>query len=413
MSRSPGTPDTRLSTSPGSSYHTMAGIRNSGRLRGMVRRRAGRIYMAISVWALSPGLAHAALVHDTAIVSFSDSASVTDAEGNPKDTSNDDASLGTSELEQFDASLGVLTGVTINLDSTRTQSVTVSSTAGGGNGNGNGNGNNNDRTSTGSGTSTASISAPGASYTFSPEITASGFCTGPRYDSCSNTTTAAAEPTTQNVAVTGSLDSYVGSGTVTVERTAPTLSASQSNGLFTGNETTQYELTWAGDISASYTYLKHAAPSFHSDSPIDTLTLDFGSVEQYSTVSSLGFSIFNLADPERTDLDLISFTATGDTSALDSGLTTFTNLSQGGDQLFYATLDTATSGSFSVTYELTLSDAANIGAADSQQTYYMYLTLTGIVGEVTSVPVPDALWLFVTGLIGIVGIARHDKPLDS
>jgi hypothetical protein len=369
------------------------------------------MYLAISVWALSPGLAHAALVHDTAIVSFSDSASVTDAEGNPKDTSNDDASLGTSELEQFDASLGVLTGVTINLDSTRDQSVTVSSTAGGGNGNGNGN--NNDRTSTGSGTSTASISAPGTSHTFSTEISADGTCTAPRHEACSNTTTAAAEPTTLNLSVTGNLDSYVGSGTVAIDRTAPTLSASQSNGALTGTESTQYELTWAGDLSASYTYLKHAAPSFDSGSSIDSLTLDFGSVEQNSTIDSLGFSIFNLADPERTDLDLISFTATGDTSVLDSGLTTFINLSQGGDQLFYATLDTATSGSFSVTYKLTLSDAANIGATDSQHSYYMYLTLTGIVGEVTSVPVPDALWLFVTGLIGIVGIARHNKPLDS
>jgi hypothetical protein len=359
------------------------------------------------VWALSPGPAHAALVYDTTIVSFSDSVSVTDAEGKPKSTSNDNASLGTSELNQFDASLGVLTGVTINLDSTREQSVTVISTTG------SGKAKNNDRTSTGSGKSTASISAPGTSYTFSTEISADGTCTAPRHEACSNTTTAAAEPTNLNLSVTGSLDSYVGSGTVVVDRTAPTLSASQSNGALTGTESTQYELTWAGDLSASYTYLKHAAPSFDSGSPIDTLTLAFGSVEQNSTVSSLGFSIFNLADPERTDLDLISFTATGDTSALDSGLTTFTNLSQGGDQLFYATLDTATSGSFSVTYKLTLSDAANIGATDSQHSYYMYLTLTGTVDAGTSVPVPDAFWLFGTGLVGIVGIARRNTPLDS
>ena len=86
---------------------------------------------------------------------------------------------------------------------------------------------------------------------------------------------------------------------------------------------------------------------------------------------------------------------------------------QGTDQLFYATLDTTTSGSFSVTYMLTLSDAANIGAADSQQTYYMYLTLTGTVDAVASVPVPDAFWLFGTGLVGIVGIARRNTPLDS
>jgi len=407
MSRLPGTSDTCLSTSHRSSHHTISGIRNIGRLRGKGRHRLGRICLAISVWALSPGPAQAALVYDTTIVSFSDSVSVTDAEGKPKSTSNDNASLGTSELKQFDATLGVLTGVTINLDSTREQSVTVVSTSG------SGKANNNDRTSTGSGKSTANISAPGISYTFSTEISADGTCTAPRHEACSNTTTAVAEPTTQNLSVTGSLDSYVGSGTVAVDRTAPTLSASQSNGALTGAESTQYELTWAGDLSASYTYLKHAAPSFDSGSPIDSLTLDFGSVEQNSTVSSLGFSIFNLADPDRTDLDLISFTATGDASALDSGLTTFTNLLQGTDQLFYATLDTTTSGSFSVTYMLTLSDAANIGATDSQQTYYMYLTLTGTVDAVASVPVPDAFWLFGTGLVGIVGIARRNTPLDS
>ena len=416
MSCLPGMSDTRLSPSVSSSHHTIADIRDKRQLPGRCRRRLCRISLAISVWVQSLGLAHASLVYDTSdisTVSFNDSVSVIDVEGKPKSTSNDNASLGTSELDQFDASLGVLTGVTINLDSTRTQSVTVVSTAGGGNGN------NNNRTTTGSGNSTASISAPGVSYTFSTEITADGTCMGPRYDACSNTTTAAAVSTTQNISATGSLDSYVGSGTVVVDRTAPTLSASQSNGLFTGDETTQYDLTWAGDLSASYTYLKHAAPSFDSGSSIDSLTLDFGSVEQNSTVSPLGFSIFNLADANRTDLDLISFTATGDTSALDSGLVTFTNLSQGTDQLFYATLDTATPGSHSVTYTLTFSDAANIGATTSQHTYYMYLTLTGTVGTVgtvdagASVPVPDAFWLFGAGLVGIVGIARRNTPLDS
>ena len=270
-------------------------------------------------------------------------------------------------------------------------------------------------TSTGSGTSTAYISATGASYTFTPAITASGKCRGNPRKACSNSTTDAALATIQTLTVTDSLDSYVGSGTVTVDRTAPTLSATQDSDVFIGSETTQYGLAWTGDISATYTYLKHAAPSFNSSSSIDSLILDFGTVEQNSTVSSLGFSIFNLADPDRTDLDLINFTATGDSSVLDTDLIAFTNLSQGqGSQLFYATLDTTNTGSFSVTYKLTLSDAASIGAADSQYTYYLYLTLTGfVVGDVTSVPVPDAFWLFGTGLIGIVGIARRNIPLDS
>jgi len=405
MSRLPGTADTCLSTSLRSSHRTIAGIRNSGRLRDRGRHRLGRICLAISVWALSPGLAHAALVYDTAIVSFSDSASVTDKQHGVS-TDNNNASLGTSELDQFDASLGVLTGVTVNLDSTRTQTVTVSVPA-------KSNKPPVSAQSTGTGGSTASISAPGVSYTFTPEINASATCSGTSTDACSNTYSPSGVATNQNLSATSSLDSYVGSGTVTVSRTTPTFYATQATNEFNGKSTTQYNLDWAGNLSATYTYLLHAAPSFDSGSSIDSLTLDFGSVEQNSTVSSLGFSIFNLADPDRTDLDLISFTATGDASVLDSGLTSFTNLLQGTDQLFYATLDAATTGSFSVTYKLMLSDAANIGAADSQQIYYMYLTLTGTVDAVASVPVPDAFWLFGTGLVGIVGIARRNTPLDS
>ena len=119
--------------------------------------------------------------------------------------------------------------------------------------------------------------------------------------------------------------------TVTVDRTAPTLNATQELDVFTGTETTQYDLTWAGNLSATYTYLKHAAPSFESGSSIDSLTLDFGSVEQNSTIGSLGFSIFNLADADRTGLDLISINATGDASVFGTDLIAFANLSQGGD----------------------------------------------------------------------------------
>ncbi len=400
MSRLSGTSRASLSIGDLSSRRSITGISDIRGFPGTRRRTLRRITTAIGVWALSIGPAYAALVYDTSIVSFSDSVSVTDAEGGASSTSDNNASLGTSFLEQFDASLGVLTGVTINLDSTRTQDVTVSSTAGGGNGN------NNNRTSNGSGSSTAGISAPGVSYTFTTTINANGSCTAPRKEACGNTTTAAGVSTIQDQAATGNLDSYVGGGTVTVSRTAPTLSASQLDNAFTGAETTQYSLTWAGDLSATYSYLLHAAPSFDNSASVDSLTLDFGTVDQHSSVGPLGFSIFNLADPNRTDLDLVSFTATGDTVALDGGLTTFANLLQGSDQLFYATLDTTNLGNYSATYVLTLSDAANIGAASSHHTYTLYLTLTGTVVA----PLPDSVWLFGTGLIGIAGVARRKTP---
>ncbi len=193
-----------------------------------------------------------------------------------------------------------------------------------------------------------------------------------------------------------------------VSRTAPTLSASQGTGVFNGAETTQYNLTWAGNLSATYSYLLHAAPSFNGSAPVNSLTLDFGTVAQNSSVSPLGFSIYNLTATDRAALDLDGFSLTGgsDTSALDSDLAGFANLGQGGNQDFLATFDTTNTGSFLETYTLTLSDA-DVGAATSRSSYTLYLTLKGNVTASSSVPVPDTVWLFGSGLVGVVGISRR------
>ena len=339
------------------------------------------------------------MVSDTSDVFFDDWVSVADVQRGAGSTSNDNASFGTSELEQFDATLGVLTGVTLNLDSTLTPSVTVSSNAAG-------NGNN-PVTSEGSGSATVAISAPGIDDTLSPAINASGSCSGRRRRACDSTTTEAGITASQTLAASGSLDSYVGNGTVAVDLTAPTLSASQLNDVFNGTERTRYDLNWAGTLSASYSYLLHAAPSFDGNSSIDSLVLDFGTVAQYSAVSPLGFSLFNLADPDRTALDLIGFTATGDNATLGSGLAQFIDLLQGSARLFYATLDTKTAGDFLATYILTLADAASIGAAGTRDSYTLTLTLKGSVTAISAVPVPDAVWLFASGLAGVFGVARR------
>jgi len=352
------------------------------------------------LWALSSCAAYAALVTVTPTVSFSDSVSVPDTDASAGGTSNDGASLGSTALEQFDKATGVLTGATINLVSTRTQSVTVSAVRE--------KGDKNTVISTGNGDSTASLTAPGASYTTSPAISAIGFCEGKSQQACSTATIAPDVTTNQDVAVSSSLDSYVGSGTVSVDRTAPVLNATQETDVFNGEETTEYELTWTGDLSVTYSYLLHAAPSFDVSGPVATLLLDFGTVTQDSVVSPLDFSLYNLASADRTALDLDSFSLSGgsDTGALDSNLAIFSDLAAGSEELFQATLNTDVLGNYLEVYTLTLSDA-DIGAASSRSSWNLVVTLQGEVIAASTVPVPDAVWLFGSGLLGLVGVSRR------
>jgi hypothetical protein len=387
MSRSMEMSGTGLPPSADFFHRFLPGTGSRGRPPGFNGRRPSRLILAAALWMLSFSAAHAYLVYVTPTVTFSDTASVTDSQGGAG-TSNDNASLGSSELAQIDASLGVLTAVTLNLGSTLTPSLTL---AGVGDSKGN---------VSGTGTGTAAISAPGVSYTFAKMVVHDS-CKDKSGSGCSSAKSGAVAAN-QNLVASGSLDSYVGTGTVTVDRTTPTFNATQ----IAGTGTTQYDLNWTGTLSASYTYLKHAAPSFDGASSTNSLTLDFGTVAQNSSVGSLGFSIFNLADVDRTDLDLIGIDVTGNTGALGSDLTLFQNLVQGSQMLFYATIDTATPGSFLTTYTLTLSDATNIGAPSSQDTYTLTLTLKGTV---TPVAIPDTVWLLGSGLIGVVGVARR-KP---
>ena len=104
-----------------------------------------------------------ALQITTSSVNFTGSASVTDTQGGGS-TSNSNANLGTSPLTQFDSSLGVLTGTTLNLTSTRTQTTLVTST------NGANTGGDDNVTSNGTGTSNARLVAPGVNKLFSPTI---------------------------------------------------------------------------------------------------------------------------------------------------------------------------------------------------------------------------------------------------
>ena len=147
------------------------------------------------------------------------------------------------------------------------------------------------------------------------------------------------------------------SGSVTVDNLDITTDGGAGHGANDADDT----------INVSLTVLDHSTPSFEGASAVDSLTYDFGSVPQGSTDPTFSFDVFNFGtNPTYTaNMDFDSVTPSGDSSVLTTDLAGSVGsltLAGGLSHAFMAMLDTATTGIFSATYTLMLSDEESPGA---------------------------------------------------
>lgn len=261
------------------------------------------------------------------------------------------------------------------------------------------------------GTGSLQVNLPGASAPATWTTTAqTPACDGKRNVGCS-ASTAPGKMTVNSTLTASALDQYVGAGTSFAVSTEATVAARTTNNTF-ASATTTSTLDWAGQLSATYEYLLHAAQSFDGSSAL-SLDLDFRSVYLNDSVGSLDFSIFN-GDGNRVGLRLIDVRETGNGNGMFStNLGTYSNIAAGGSQDFKAFFATDKLGSFSTSYQLTLADLAPSSYA-ANTLYSNYSLTLNLMGTVVARPVqndvPEPATLMLLGLgAAAFGVSRKRK----
>jgi autotransporter-associated beta strand protein len=125
--------------------------------------------------------------------------------------------------------------------------------------------------------------------------------------------------------------------------------------------------------------LDHAIGSFYASSTLTTLDINFGTLTQGTGTASQNFSIFNrpgtLGATWTAKLDLDSVSSASVPGVFSTTLSPFLNLASGSSNSFSVSMLSTTTGSFSGTYLLGLSDE-NLPGATSQS---LSLTVRGSV----------------------------------
>ncbi|HMV12448.1 MAG TPA: PEP-CTERM sorting domain-containing protein [Nitrosomonas sp.] len=161
--------------------------------------------------------------------------------------------------------------------------------------------------------------------------------------------------------------------------------------------------------SVTYNYMEHAVASFDGSSTLTSLDIDFGTIVLGDLVNSISFDIFNLAGVNGVALDLTSISPSGDTATFVTDLGFFSDLIHGAHNSYSASFDPTSAGTFDATYLLTLSDDDATGASASRHTYSLELHLTGTAVNPTAIPEPSMIALLGAGLLSLFGFSRRSS----